>query len=115
MYAIGIVKYAHVTFPNIWLKQNAPDRGEMSCASTSFKATASEMWSVLGACDKDKQPMDLISIAESTRMGTTLQRHFTIIRSDGTWDVKSARLEQCDIHATYRRYFNAIDKHSSKR
>jgi hypothetical protein len=115
MYAIGNVKSAHVAFPKAWLKQNAPVRGERSCASTSFKTSSGETWSVLGACDKDKQPMALIGTAGTTRMGTTLQRHFTVIRSDGSWDVRSASLEQWDIHATYRRYFNAIDKHNSKR
>ena len=70
---------------------------------------------MLGACDKDKQPMALIGTTGSTRMGATLQRHFTVIMSDGTWDVKLASLEQWGIHATYRRHFIAIDKHNSKR
>ncbi len=73
--------------------------------------------------DKDKQPvrwlegnrpMALIGTTGTTRMGMTLQMHLIIIRLDGTWDVQLASLEQWDIHATYRRYFNAFDKHNSK-
>ena len=48
-------------------------------------------------------------------MGDELVRHFTIIKSDGTYSVRSASLAQWDVHAPYRRYFNAIDKHNSKR
>jgi hypothetical protein len=45
-----------------------------------------------------------------------MKRHFTITRSDGTWDVRSSSsLEQWGIHATYRRYFNASYKHNSRR
>jgi hypothetical protein len=50
MYVIGNVKYAHVAFPKVWLKQNAHVRGERSCDSTSFKTAVGETWSVLGAC-----------------------------------------------------------------
>ena len=48
-------------------------------------------------------------------MGETIERYFTVIRADVSWDVRSAILEQWDIHDKYRRYFNAIDKHNSKR
>ena len=48
-------------------------------------------------------------------MGPVLVRHFTTIKADGTYHVRSATLKQWDIHATYRQHFNAIDKHNSRR
>jgi len=59
--------------------------------------------------------MALIGTAWTMAMGETLQRHFTIIRLDRSWEVKSASLEQCEIYEKYKRHFNAIDMHNSKR
>ena len=59
--------------------------------------------------------MALIGTDGTTAMGEPLQRHFAIIWSQGSWEVKSTSLEQWEIHEKYRRHFNAIDKHNSKR
>ena len=115
MFMIGNVKTAHSGFPKIWLKSNALVRGQRSCCSTSITTSTGETWSVLAACDKDKQPMALIGTAGTTTMGEILQRHYTIIRSDGIWEVRSTSLAQWEIHEKYMRHFNAIDKHYSKR
>ncbi len=80
MFAIGNVKSAHNGFPKNWLKENASVRGQRSCATTTFTTSTGETWSVLGACDKDKQTIALIGTAGTTLMGKTLQRNFTIIR-----------------------------------
>ena len=115
MFAIGNVKTAYNGFPKNWLKENAPSRGQRSCATTTIIISTRETWSVLTACDKGKQPMTLIGTKGTTSMGNTLQRNLTIIRLDGSWDVRSTSLVQWNIHDKYRRHFNAIDKHSSKR
>jgi hypothetical protein len=59
--------------------------------------------------------MALIGTVGTITMGDTMQRNFTAIRLDGTWEVRSASLAQSEIHEKYRRHFNAIDKHNSKR
>jgi hypothetical protein len=115
LFMIGNVKTAHFGFPKVWLLKNTPVRSQTSSATPSFQTSTGETWSVLGACDWDKQPMTLIGTAGITSMGETLLRHFTIIRSDGSSDVRSISLPQWDIHGKNRRFFNAIDKHNSKR
>ena len=113
-FLIGNVKGAHTGFPKTWLLEQVPNRGLRASASTSFKTSSGETWVVVAAADRDKQPMTLIGTAGTTGMGEELVRHFTSIRSDGTFHVRSATLAQWDIHATYRKHFNAIDKHNSK-
>ena len=114
-YLIGNVKGGHSGFPKAWLLEQVPERGCRAAASTTILTSAGETWEVVAAADRDKQPMVVIGTAGTTSMGEELVRHFTVIRSDGTFHVRSASLEQWDIHATYRKHFNAIDKHNSKR
>ena len=114
-FLIGNVKGAHSEFPKAWLLQQVPERGCRAAAFTTITTSAGEKWEVVAAADRDKQPMALIGTAGTTCMGQELVRHFTVIRSDGTFQVRSASLAQWDIHATYRSKFNAIDKHNSKR
>ncbi len=86
---IGNAKYAHVGYPKNWLHENAPIRGLRSFSSTRFKIAFVETWSVLTACDRDKQAMSLTCAAGTSTIGKTLERHFTIIKSNNTWDVRS--------------------------
>jgi len=97
MCAIYNVKSAHNGSPKNWLMENAPDRGQRPCATKTFNISVGEAWSVLGACDKYKQPVALVGTTCTTSMGKTPERNFTIIWSDGNWNVKSASLEQLGI------------------
>lgn len=115
LYMIGNVKTGHRGFPRKWLLEHAPERGARSFASSQFTSKSGETWSVLAACDKDKQPMALIGTAGTTTMGETLFRMFTVVRGNGSFQTHSATLEQMDIHASYRRSFNAVDMANSKR
>eukprot|EP00951_Prasinocladus_malaysianus_P045561 scaffold608898_cov17-Prasinocladus_malaysianus.AAC.1 len=115
MYLVGNVKRGHAGFPKQWLLQNVPNRGDKAMATSSFTTSAGETWPMLAAADKDKQPMALLGTAGSSSAGETLTRNFTIIRTDGTYAVRSATLEQMDIHATYRHAFNVVVKNNAKR
>eukprot|EP00951_Prasinocladus_malaysianus_P003499 scaffold24601_cov33-Prasinocladus_malaysianus.AAC.1 len=115
MYLIGNVKGGHAGFPKKWLLEKVPTRGDKAVASSSFTTASGETWSMLAAADRDKQPMALLGTAGSSAPGQTLTRHFTVIRADGTFAVRSATLQQMDIHATYRHAFNVVDKNNAKR
>ena len=115
LYLVGNVKGAHSGYPRAWLLEQVPARGCRVVALTTHTTSSGETWSILAAADRDKQPMCLIGTAGSTIMGETLVRHFTVIRADGSFEVRSATLAQWQIHALYRSHFNAIDKHNSKR
>ena len=114
-FLIGNVKTGHSGFPKRWLLEQVPSRGCRASATTVYKSQSGETWEIIAAADRDKQPMALIGTAGTTAMGEELHRRFTVIRADGTFHVRNASLAQWDVHATYRRHFNAIDKHNSKR
>ena len=115
MFMIGNVKGGHSGFPKDWLLEHVPVRGTRVSCTTTITTSSGEQWDVVAAADRDRQPMSLIGTAGTTSMGQILVRNFTAIRADGTFHVRSATLEQWDIHATYRRHFNSIDKHNSRR
>jgi hypothetical protein len=114
LFCIGNVKTAHKGYPKAWLQAQVNVREDRASAVTTFIVNG-RTWEVLAAIDKDKQPMSLIGTAGTTRMGKELLRHFTVKRSNGEWDVRSASLKQWQIHELYRSCFNAVDVHNSKR
>jgi hypothetical protein len=84
------------------------------CASSSFKISIGQEWTVLAAGDKDKQPMTLLGTTGTSNMGEAMQRAYIAFKADGTFEVLKFVLEQWPIHSIFRRN-NAIDMHNSKR
>ena len=115
LYMIGNVKTADVKFPKAWLISQCPTRGNWATCTTTVTTPSGIKLELLAACDRDRQPMALLGSGGTSVAGQTLHRHFTTIRADGTYNVRSASLEQMHIHELYRRYFNALDRHNSIR
>ena len=59
--------------------------------------------------------MTLLGNAGTSNMGEAMQRAYSVLKADGTFEVMKFVLEQWAIHSVYRRNFNAIDMHNSKR
>ena len=59
--------------------------------------------------------MALLGSGGTSIAGETLHRYFTTIRADGSYNVRSATLEQMHIHELYKKYFNALDRHNTIR
>jgi hypothetical protein len=115
LYMIGNVKGASTGFPKKWMLDHVHVRGDRVCASSSFKTSSGQEWTLLAARDKDKHPMTLLGTAGTSNVGEAMQRAYNVLNADGTFEVMKFVLEQWAIHSIYRRNFNAIDMHSSKR
>jgi hypothetical protein len=115
IYMIGNVKGASKGFPKKWMLDQLHVRGDTVCASSSFKTSCGQEWTLLAAGDKDKQPMTLLGTAGTSNMGAAMQRANSVLKADGTFKVMKFVLEQWAIHSVYRRNFNAIDMHNFKR
>ena len=84
-------------------------------ATTNYVTAKGKTINLLASIGMDKQPMSLLGTAGTSNKGETIVRNFTTIRRDGTWNVRSATMEQDDIHAKYRKHFNTLDKHNAIR
>ena len=115
LYMIGNVKTADVKFPKAWLISQCPTRGKWATCTTTVTTPSGIQLELLAACDRDRQPMALLGSGGTSIAGETLHRYFTTIRADGSYNVRSATLEQMHIHELYRKYFNALDRHNSIR
>jgi hypothetical protein len=115
LYMIGNVKGAITGFPKKWMLGQLHVRGDKVCASWSFKTSNGQEWTLSAAGDKDKQPMTLLGNACTRNMGEAMQRAYGVLKADGTFEVMKFVLDQWAIHFIYRRNFNAIDMHNSKR
>jgi hypothetical protein len=115
MFVVGNVKTAHKEFPKEWLLSNAKKRGDRAVCSADIKTRAGRDINLLAAADMDKQPMALLASAGTSTDGKTITRKFTVIRSDGTYSVRSGDLPQMHVHEIYRSGFNTLDKHNSYR
>lgn len=54
LFVIADFMGAHSKFSKSWLVANAPERGVRSMASTTFKTSSGEEWSVMGPAHRDK-------------------------------------------------------------
>ena len=115
LFMIGNVKGASAKFPKDWLLGQVNKRGDRATATAESITPDGNTCHMLASIDVDKQPMALLGTAGSSTPGETLHRKFTTIRADGTYNIREATLEQDHIHAVYRKYFNALDKHNSVR
>ena len=115
LFMIGNVKGGHRDFPKKWLLDNVKERGDRAVATASFRSASGETWTMLAAADRDKQPMTLLGTAGTSMEAPPLVRKFKVIRSDGTFAIRTATLEQMDIHAKYRSKFNVVDMNNAKR
>ena len=115
LFMIGNVKTASMGFPKDWLISQVPRRGMRAVCTTTVTTDGGIQLELLGAADRDRQPMALLGTAGTSIDGGTLHRHFTTIRADGSYNVRDATLEQMNIHEIYRKYFNALDRHNSVR
>ena len=115
LYLIGNVKGASTGFPKKWVLDQLSVRGDRACATATIKLSSGETWKLLAAGDKDKQPMVLIGTAGTTNMGEPMVRTYSVLKADGSTDVRRRELQQWDIHSTYRRNFNVVDMHNAKR
>mmetsp|Transcript_5073 Transcript_5073/g.14159 ORF Transcript_5073/g.14159 Transcript_5073/m.14159 type:complete len:471 (-) Transcript_5073:163-1575(-) len=115
LHMIGTVKRGHKGFLKKWLLDHVHARGIRVNATPTITLTGAMQWSLLAAADRDKQPMALLGTASTSNMAHPIVRRFTVIRGDGTYNVRTAELHQQDMHATYRRSFNGVDKHNSLR
>lgn len=115
MYMVGNVKTAHWSFPKAWLLSQVPTRGNRAVVKTTIRTDSNEEWTIIGAADRDKQPMVLIGTAGSTNEGAQLSRTFTRLRGDGTYNTYTNKHNQMHIHELYRSSFNVVDMHNAKR
>ena len=115
MHMIGNVKTGHKHFPKGWLLSQVPHRGDWATCTATVKSPGGLNVHLLGAADRDKQPMALLGTVGCTLEGQTLHRHFTTIRADGTYNTREATLRQMQIHEIYRKSFNSLDKHNAYR
>ncbi len=67
---------------------------------------------MLASIDMDKQPVSLLETSRTSKPGVTITRKFTKIRSDSTYNGHEATMEQDEIHESYRKNFNTLDKHN---
>ena len=115
LYMIGNVKTGHAGFPKQWLISKIPNRGDRVCATATLTLGDGQEWELLAAGDKDKQPMCLLGTAGTSTMGEPMVRKYSTQRADGTIGCIERTLEQWNIHALYRHFFNVIDMHNAKR
>ena len=115
IYMIGNVKTGHTQFPKAWLISQVPRRGDRAMCTAMAVSPNGTRVHLLGAADRDKQPMALLGTAGTTCEGETLFRVFTTIRADGTFNRREAQLAQMHIHEVYRKNFNSLDKHNAYR
>jgi hypothetical protein len=106
---------ANTGFPKKWMLDQLHVRGDRVCASSSFKTSSGQEWTLLTASDKDKQAMSLLGSVGTSNMGEAMQRTYSVLKADGTFEVMKFVLVQWAIRSIYRRNFNAIDMHNSKR
>jgi len=62
-----------------------PERGNRDTAKTVIKTESGEELTVIGAADRDRQPMVLIGTAGATSEGRELTRNYTRKRAYGTF------------------------------
>jgi hypothetical protein len=116
LYIIGNVnKGADSCFPKQWLLSNVHVRGCRVVATSSFTISSGEEFQILASADKDKQRMALLGTVGTSGEAPPRYMKFTAIRSDGTYQVRSAHLHHDDIHRQYRDAFNVININNSKR
>ena len=115
LFMIGNIKSGSKQYPKELMTTKVPRRGMRYTCTTTAVSRGGLNVSLLAASDMDKQPMALLGTSGTSCDGETLHRRFTTIRTDGTFHVREADLEQMQIHEMYRKYFNALDKHNAIR
>jgi hypothetical protein len=103
---IGNVKGASTRFLKKWMLDKLHVRGDNRvCASSSFKTSNGQEWTLLAAGDNDMQPMTLLGSAGTSYMGEAMQRAYSVLKADGTFEAMKFVLEQWAIHSIYQRNF----------
>ena len=90
---IGNVKGASTGFPKKWMLDHLHVGGDIVCASSSFKTSTGQEWTLLAPGDKDKQPMTLLGTVGTSNMGEAMQRAYNVLKADGTFEVMKFVLE----------------------
>ncbi|KAK3247720.1 hypothetical protein CYMTET_42790 [Cymbomonas tetramitiformis] len=115
LYIVGNVKTAHRDFCKSWLLAQVQKREDRAMATAIVKTRGGNTIELLAAVDMDRKPMALIATSRTTRMGEPRERRFKVIRKTGEYVVRSASLQQLDVHAHYRETFNKVDKNNQQR
>lgn len=115
LFMIGNVNGASTGFPKAWLRSQLKERGDRACASSNIKLGNGDEWSLLVAADIDNPPMCLLGTTGTTNMGEDHVKPYNVLKADGSTEVRKAVLTQWSIHNTYKKNFNAIYIHNSKR